>query len=684
MEGTNYTWLQVDLEFAFRITQIKLFNYVDGRYYHYYLQGSMDGENWYPIAVKMNNNPATTSGDTHITEATARYVRVTVTKNSANNVAHINEVQVYGYPVNAVHLPEITVEQALLNEGSYMASDQVRLSYSLRNDSNESVELKNVKAHIFGLGHASAWVKQPLSATVNLLPNQTYQETNRLLWTIPANTPPGAYGVYLEYDLGDGVILNRYETFFRIVTASQRTVYHIDWINYNGLDVFALDGGMSAESAVQKSAEMLSAGVSHSWYMNGEGGPNPVFSTPAFLERSVEQTVDFYNTHFGATTKFDTVIISTGNTAVPYLSHLTEAPVLPVQFLASIDTIKELQEILEHANSNGLPSFGTAGYARSVPMIGVAWVKMLGLPQAYIDFIEDHQVENIIIMARMGTTGESTAKKVLFEGVSQVGTAPGDIFAMYKQDGNASDIAWMNRRLKDIGEVPLESGYRNVSDWESGMIVEQVDGIVDDLENRTQVSSILVISGEGSDNLYDFATYATLAYFKKNETVLAPYGAPVRGVALNPYQIDHPFYETKINYVPFLYWQGKSTDINMDVRLNQTVRDAIAEYYPSIVFEDLKFWINSSRNFGGPQAADVTMRLQSLGLTNLEFNNYNSDEEWNPADGMNAPVEQVANRMINYSTVQELKDLRADLMPLDFNDLLAIPAKYPDISVYMP
>ena len=98
------------------------------------------------------------------------------------------------------------------------------------------------------------------------------------------------------------------------------TTYQIAKEEYKGLNVFMLDGGMSAEYAVQKSLANLTAGVSHTWRIGPGGGPKPVWGTPDFLQQSVQHTVDLYNEYLGKSKKLKTVIIATGVPAVPYLS----------------------------------------------------------------------------------------------------------------------------------------------------------------------------------------------------------------------------------------------------------------------------------------------------------------------------------------------------------------------------
>jgi alpha-N-acetylglucosaminidase len=91
-------WLQLDLQNPHRIGGIHVWPYWgDGRYYQYKIEVSTDAQRWSLVAdMSQNTNPATERGDLHKVPATdARYVRVTMLKNSANPGVHIVELKVY-------------------------------------------------------------------------------------------------------------------------------------------------------------------------------------------------------------------------------------------------------------------------------------------------------------------------------------------------------------------------------------------------------------------------------------------------------------------------------------------------------------------------------------------------------------------------------------------------------------
>ncbi|WP_204070786.1 discoidin domain-containing protein, partial [Sphaerisporangium krabiense] len=90
-------WWQVDLQDVYRLSNITVTNYyLDGRYYKYNVQVSTDGTTWTTVGTKDTTSPATSKGDSYPLAAAARYVRVTITQNSANPSGHITNVVVNG------------------------------------------------------------------------------------------------------------------------------------------------------------------------------------------------------------------------------------------------------------------------------------------------------------------------------------------------------------------------------------------------------------------------------------------------------------------------------------------------------------------------------------------------------------------------------------------------------------
>ena len=91
-------WLKVDLEKTARIGSIELFTYWDGgRSYQYTIETSLDGKAWTKVVdMSGNEKPATAAGERHVIRPVdARYVRVNMLHNNANEGVHIAEIRVY-------------------------------------------------------------------------------------------------------------------------------------------------------------------------------------------------------------------------------------------------------------------------------------------------------------------------------------------------------------------------------------------------------------------------------------------------------------------------------------------------------------------------------------------------------------------------------------------------------------
>ena len=90
--------ITVDLEAVTTMAALRVVNYWDGtRFYQYTAELSLDGKDWQVVAdMSTNTEPATERGNLHTFERTdARFVRVTMLKNSANPGMHIAELQAF-------------------------------------------------------------------------------------------------------------------------------------------------------------------------------------------------------------------------------------------------------------------------------------------------------------------------------------------------------------------------------------------------------------------------------------------------------------------------------------------------------------------------------------------------------------------------------------------------------------
>ena len=90
-------WLTIDLAKTESISRVWVLTYFeDRRYYHYRVEVSQDNKDWRQVGEKMDDALATAAGETYrFASCEARYVRVTILYNSANNAGHIAEIGVY-------------------------------------------------------------------------------------------------------------------------------------------------------------------------------------------------------------------------------------------------------------------------------------------------------------------------------------------------------------------------------------------------------------------------------------------------------------------------------------------------------------------------------------------------------------------------------------------------------------
>ncbi len=100
--GDNGQWMMVDLGEVCKLTDIFATTYVVGsRYYSYYIEVSTDGEEWTKVADRVETygtEPAFQREAYELNEVEAQYVRVTVTDNNENHIAHMQELEIWGYP----------------------------------------------------------------------------------------------------------------------------------------------------------------------------------------------------------------------------------------------------------------------------------------------------------------------------------------------------------------------------------------------------------------------------------------------------------------------------------------------------------------------------------------------------------------------------------------------------------
>ena len=495
----------------------------------------------------------------------------------------------------------------------------------------------------------------------------------RLQWTVPAQAVGKAYEVSSSIEAA----VWQSQTFFRVGAAEALTTFAIARAEHRDHPVFLLRGGLSAEYALEKALANLAGGTAHSWQPGAPGsGPEPVLATPGFLQKSLAATVAAYDRYLGAEARFETVIISTGFPSIPYFSHALGAPVLPIHFLVSVDSVKEIELILDRARDQGLSAYSTLGHDTSLPL-AVAWIKLLDLPRIYADFINRRGAKNVVILGSTGTIGGETKARMVLNGSTEP-YRPQSIYILYPGTSPDDEVT-LNREIADLAATPLGE-FEYISDWESGITSVQMDNFRRSIERET-AAGLTVVSAENLIKLYNLGTYATLALMRKNAGL--PGARTPTGIALNPYLIGYPAYEHWKGYVPYLYWQGNPPASIADMAL-ETVTLGMQRTFPGVDVSGLEVWMNSTRNFGGYFAPSIAQALSDRGVASIRENDYSLDENWDLGDGVNAPSEVAVRQIVTAQPAARFEAWRRSLVLLEFDEFLDVARWDPDIDVFEP
>ena len=558
----------------------------------------------------------------------------------------------------------------------------------------------------------------------------------QLQWTAPAQALGKAYEVAVLSQSLEAAVWQS-QTFFRVGAAGALTTFAIGRVAHRDHPVFLLRGGLSAEYALEKALANLAGGTAHSWQPGAPGsGPEPVLATPGFLEKSLAATVAAYDRYLGAEARFETVIISTGFPSIPYFSHALGAPVLPIHFLVSVDSVKEIELILDRAGDKGLSAYSTLGHDTSLPL-AVAWIKLLDLPRIYADFINRHGAKNVLILGSTGAIGGETKARMVLNGSSEP-YRPQSIYILYPGT-SPDDEATLNREIADLTATPLGE-FEYISDWESGITSIQMDNFRRSVERQT-AAGLTVVSAENLITLYNLGTYAALALMHKNAGL--PGARTPTGIALNPYLIGYPAYEHWQGYVPYVYWQGNppasiaamaletvtlgmqrtfpGIDVSeLEVWMNstrnfggyfapehwqgyvpyvywqgnppasiaamalETVTLGMQRTFPGIDVSELEVWMNSTRNFGGYFAPPIARALSDRGMASIRENDYSLDENWDLGDGLNSASEAAVRQIVTAEPAARFEAWRRALVLLELDEFLDVARWDPDIDVVEP
>lgn len=94
-------YIDITLDGTYELSQIKIFNLVNGSFNNYYVYASSDGENYDKIISKTSDDAATAEGDSFALEnVSAAYLRLNMAYNSNAFATNLSEIEVYGTKIS--------------------------------------------------------------------------------------------------------------------------------------------------------------------------------------------------------------------------------------------------------------------------------------------------------------------------------------------------------------------------------------------------------------------------------------------------------------------------------------------------------------------------------------------------------------------------------------------------------
>jgi len=567
----------------------------------------------------------------------------------------------------------LAIIEAKTDKTMYRTGENVSFSFVIENPNGSALlEISEVRLVVKNLTDKndplhtiseSAVIEENISIEAG---NAITLETNSFFTISNAIATETACGIFVECTFEDGSQHTAFTTYFRVIDDQTLTTYKIDLDDYNGLPIYKLTGGMSAEFGVEKALSSFAKGISHSWYTENNNGPFPVWASADFLQLSLQKTVDLYNNTLGGDqVKIRTVILGTGVPSIPYISTTMQAAYLPVHFLASVNSVAEVEAILDHANREVCASYATLGYDGSMPEPAVAWIKLLDLPEIYRKFMEDHQVEEVILWGvEDNVLGETWARKVIRNKPTPEFGA-GSLYVQYTGHGSESDLQNLNSRINDFGQTEMET-ETHIPDWESGLSDHQITQIAASVKQKTSAAAFSVTAFGDMIHIYDVASYLSMAYMKKNEAI---YGrSSIEAVTLNEYLTSNPQFELSLGRVPLLYWQFIPPQSTVDRIFNGYLANAIIGYYPDVTAASLKqksFYLNS--NYG---RNELRTALLGQGVTGEITTRETSNDVWT---GNGSSFSEVyAWVIINLIGREAYQHMQSKTLPLTTHELETI------------
>jgi len=573
----------------------------------------------------------------------------------------------------------IKITDASLNKFACYPGDVLDCTVNFVNSSNYPVEIESISAIVNTLGSDAHNVSEDgIGGKISLAPGESVPMAFPNVFAVPDDYSASTLcSLSFRLDFGEGVTSVTDGILFRVINDEVLLTYEVERTEYKGVPVFRQFGDMSAAYGVVKSLAAFSGGMAPTMHQTKSGGPDPVVATPEFLLNSIIKTVGLYNNELGANAKIRRVVIGPGIASASYLAGYSGAAFLPIHYLVSANSVGEIEQILDYSNNAGIACYSTMGYDGSVPGVGVAWIKLLDLPQEYIDFINDHQVEEIYLygMSQSGL-GESCARQVMRSVNTGDEYAPGSLYMLYTNNGTDADINALKNRYYDYTTTPL-GAVQYISDWESGLCDRQIENMAKTTKETT-AARIFSITSDDMMRLYNMAPALYLTYTRKNASLLNHSG--VTGMIFNEYLTNHPVYEAYKGYVPMLYWQMNPASATLG-RIDSEIKPLVNSVYPGTGdrIKDGYYYLNSNlrRN-------ELRNGLINMGVAQAKIKVRRAADLWNPDDdtsGMVGSTEDFVYDIIDNIGVDKYRDAVKNLRPLTFSDIRSSANKVGGVNV---
>ena len=235
-----------------------------------------------------------------------------------------------------------------LNKVAYWPGDPVNCSFTLKNETNYPMDIREVKVVIQNLDDGGCVLtEKSVASHIQIEPGQSVPVDAGTLYTLPAALKPSSFcAVKFLLDFEDGITTTIDGTYFRAVNEQSLLTYDIQKFYTppscphlrEGPPVYRQIGDMSAGFGVLKTIVAFDQGIAATMEEAPQGGTYPVAPTPEFLQRSVRKTVELYNSEIGAATKIKRVVVGTGIASVSYFATMMGAAYLPIHYLVSANS----------------------------------------------------------------------------------------------------------------------------------------------------------------------------------------------------------------------------------------------------------------------------------------------------------------------------------------------------------